>query len=53
MYSEDGRFELVSFYDGTYIEIYDGQDVIFQGSQNELKGLLDLIQKELDNHNKK
>lgn len=49
MFSSDGRYELAPFYNGDYIEIYDGQDVIFQGSKEDLKVLYDLIKKGLDN----
>lgn len=51
MYSTNGHYELFSFYDGDYVEIYNGQNIIFQGTRKELRDLFDLIQKELDNSN--
>lgn len=48
-YSSDGRFEIISFYQGDFFEIIDGQDEIFYGSREQLEEFKNLIQKGLDN----
>lgn len=48
-FSKSGRFELISFYDGTYFELLDGGEVMFQGNKEDLEEVRDIIQIVLDN----